>query len=118
MKKIFQTVAFFLLAFFLAGKTNAQLASDKPSSPTTVGTKATTVTNKTIADTKLASEASIKSTQANKAKSDNGQNISKPAKLSLASEQSLETVSKAKSFEKKTVVDNQVPKEKQGVLKN
>ena len=118
MKKIFQTIAFFVLAFFLAGKINAQLASDKPASTATVGTKATTVANKSSAETKLASEVSIKATQPNNAKPDNGQNLSNPAKLSLASEQSLETVSKAKSLENKTAVDTQLPKQKQEALKN
>lgn len=118
MKKIFQIIAFFLLAFFLAGKTNAQLASDKPSSPSTVSTKATTVTNKAIAETKLASEVSIKTTQTNNGKTNTEQSLSKPAKLSLASEQKPETVSKAKSLENKTVVDTQIPKQKQEALKN
>src|SRR5687768_13984433 len=118
MKKIFPAIAFFVLAFFLAGKTNAQLASDKSSSSTTVGTKATNVANKAFVETKLASEVSIKTTQTNNAKTDNGQNLSKPAKLTLASEQNLETVPKAKSLENKTVVDTQLPKQKQEALKN
>lgn len=118
MKKIFQTMAFFVLAFFLAGKINAQLASDKPSSPSTVGTKATNVASKTSAETKLASEVLIKTTQTNNAKTNNGQSLSKPAKSSLASEQSQETLSKAKPLEGKTAVDDQLPKQKQEALKN
>ena len=111
-------MAFFVLAFFLAGKTNAQLASDKPSLPSTVGSKATNVASKAFAETKLASEGLIKTTQTNNTKTNNGQNLSKPAKLSLASEQSQETLSKANPLEGKTAVDAQLPKQKQEALKN
>jgi len=118
MKKIFQTTAFFLLAFFLVGKANAQLASDMHASPTTVAKKATTVLNKTSAETKLASEVLVKPTQANNVKAANGQNLSNPTKLPLVSEQNLQTVSNVKSLQNKTAVDARLPKPKQEALKN